>query len=78
MARTPARRHQVDWSDTRRLDKLARRGKHVRLIRTDGQVQQGRLTGIETTGPTTRMLHLDTPDGPVHAGATTTGYRIVA
>jgi len=73
-----ARFDQVDWSDKRRLDKLTRRGKHVRLIRTDGQVQQGRLTGIEATGPTTLMLHLDTPDGPVHAGVTTTGYRLVA
>lgn len=77
MLHTRTRTTQIDWDDTRLLSKIARRSKHVRIIRTDGKEnRQGRLTRIEVTGPTTRRLHLDTPDGPIHAAVTTTGYQL--
>lgn len=70
----------VEWSETRRLDKLARRKKEVTIIRNDRNAPEHRgvLTGVDITGPETRTIHLETPDGPVHAGITTGRYRLVA
>ena len=68
---------RIDWSQDRRLGRLARRKPNVKLVRPGGQTEhEGKLIGVSNTGPNTRMVHLETPTGPIHAGVTTR-YQMV-